>query len=179
MHTYIALLRAVNVGGRTVHMETLRDALTELGLARVRTYIQSGNVFFDYAKRDRAALTRSLEACLKDTFGFEIPVFLRTIPELEAIVDADPFRGVRVTDDDRLSVIFLPSRPPKTLSLPMRSPKGDFELIGAGDAEIFAVWHLVNGRPPNPGVFLEKTLSVPTTARFFATTAKILEAARS
>ena len=56
--TYTALLRAVNVGGRTVKMERLRDLFSELELGNVRSFIQSGNVFFDTPRLDREELTR-------------------------------------------------------------------------------------------------------------------------
>ena len=48
MMTYIALLRGINVGGkRIIKMAELKDVLVALGLKAVKTYIQSGNVFFD------------------------------------------------------------------------------------------------------------------------------------
>ena len=45
-NTYVALIRGINVGGKTVKMEPLRLALSDAGLSNVQTYIQSGNVIF-------------------------------------------------------------------------------------------------------------------------------------
>src|SRR5271156_2994474 len=46
MESFIALLRGINVGGKTLKMEQLRQVCSELGLENPRTYIQSGNVVF-------------------------------------------------------------------------------------------------------------------------------------
>jgi uncharacterized protein (DUF1697 family) len=82
----IAFLRAVNVGGRTVKMDALRAAFEALGLAKVQTFIASGNVVFETRARDLAALERRIETQLQERFGFEIDTFIRTEAELAAIV---------------------------------------------------------------------------------------------
>jgi uncharacterized protein (DUF1697 family) len=72
----------VNVGGRTVKMDLLRAAFEALALARVETFIASGNVIFDSRARDHAALERKIEARLRARFGFEIHTFVRTVDEV-------------------------------------------------------------------------------------------------
>ncbi|HEY8598157.1 MAG TPA: DUF1697 domain-containing protein [Thermomicrobiales bacterium] len=175
---YIALLRGINVGGRYIKMEPLRRIFADLGLANVGSYIQSGNLFFDSAEGDRAVLRRQLEARLLESLGYAVPVCLRTVAELEGVMALDPFAGVAVTPETRLSVAFLAE--PVTLDLPVRyrTPKGDFELVGKTDTELFVVWHLVNGRPGNGFALVEKAVPVPSTTRFWHTSAKILAAAR-
>src|SRR5215216_2224735 len=76
--TWIALLRGINVGGHTVTMARLRQLFAELGLANVRTYIQSGNVFFDGGAEDRSVLRPQIEAHLQTAMGYAVPVCLRT-----------------------------------------------------------------------------------------------------
>jgi uncharacterized protein (DUF1697 family) len=177
--TYIAFLRAVNVGGRVVKMERLRELFTELGLRSVRSYIQSGNIFFETERTDRAALTREIAAHLEKALGYEVGVMLRTIPEVEALIALDPFREVEVTPDIRLYVIFLAEPVPVPDELPLRSPKGDCDIIAVTGSEILAVFRLVNGRPTDPSAFLGKTFGkVDATTRFFHTTEKILRAAK-
>ena len=174
---YIALLRGINVGGHTVKMERLRDLFTELGFTNVRTYIQSGNVFFETAQTDhRKAVTQTIEHHLHKTLGYEVPVFLRTVPELEQIVASDPFHHLNVTSDMRLCVVFTAELIPNTLALPLRSPKNDMEIVYTTDYEAFLVWYLINGRPPAAQGF--KALGDRTTTRFFHTVAKILQAAK-
>lgn len=83
----IALLRAVNVGGRTVRMALLRAEFEALGLAPVETFIASGNVIFETRARDLEALQQRIEARLNATLGFAVHTFIRTAAELAAITD--------------------------------------------------------------------------------------------
>ena len=78
MTTYIALLRAVNVGGTTpLPMNTLKAVCEAQGFTNVRTYIASGNVVFRSAKSE-AAVKAALEAALKAETGKAIRVALRS-----------------------------------------------------------------------------------------------------
>ena len=174
---YIGLLRGINVGGHTVRMEGLRCLFGELGLAEVRSYIQSGNVFFASPSTDRSRLAADIEEHLQRSLGYEVPVFLRTVPELERVISRDPFRDVVVTPDVRLCVAFT-AEPLALKDLPAVSANRDMEIINAATFEAFVVWRLVGGRPPNFQGFLAKTLQTRITTRFFPTTARILEAAR-
>ncbi|WP_033221666.1 DUF1697 domain-containing protein [Kitasatospora phosalacinea] len=181
METYIAFLRAVNVGGRTVKMDRLRELFTGLGLEGVRTYIQSGNVFFRTAETDRAALAARIEAGLEAGLGYRVPVMLRTVEEVEALLALDPFAVVEPAEDKRLCVLFLsePLPPEVTAALPVASPKGDWEMIGATADAAFVVMHVRNGRlNGNPATAFPKSYRGQATSRFFHTTAKIAAAAR-
>ncbi|MFE6054830.1 DUF1697 domain-containing protein [Kitasatospora sp. NPDC056446] len=179
--TYIAFLRAVNVGGRTVRMERLRALFTELGLADVRSYIQSGNVFFttegSAAAPERAALTARIEEHLEQSLGYPVPVMLRTVDEVAGLLAAEPFRGVEVTPDVRLLVAFLSEPLPPELARPHRSARGDVELIGADPGAAYLVIHLRDGKWVTKDVF-GKAYRGSVTSRFLHTTAKILAAAR-
>ncbi|MDH6134868.1 uncharacterized protein (DUF1697 family) [Kitasatospora sp. MAA4] len=178
--TFIAFLRAVNVGGRTVTMERLRGLVGELGLADVRTYIQSGNVFFSAdAAIDRPALTRRIEEHLEQALGFPVPVMLRTVAEVEELIASDPFRGIELTAENRFCVVFLSEPLPPELELPHSTPKGDLEVIGATEDAAFVVAHIINGRPAgNPGAAFGRSYRGLGTARFLHTTVKIVAAAK-
>jgi uncharacterized protein (DUF1697 family) len=179
--TYIAFLRAINVAGRTVKMARLRELFAELGFAKVRSHIQSGNVFFETDETDRALLTGMIAGHLLQTLGYEVGVFLRTIPEVEQIFALDPFKEVEVTPDIRLCVVFAEGPLPRDLALPLWSPKRDVTIVGLTDGEILCVYHLVDGRMGDPARSIAATCnlrSLKSTTRFYGTTAKILEAAR-
>ncbi|MFF7631890.1 DUF1697 domain-containing protein [Kitasatospora sp. NPDC008050] len=178
--TFIAFLRAVNVGGRTVRMERLRALFGDLGLTGVRTYIQSGNVFFTAdAAVDRAALTGRIEAHLSESLGYQVPVMLRTVDELADTLALDPFQEVEITPEVRLCVVFLSEPLPAGLTLPLRSPKGDLEVIGATPGEAFVVaQHLPGRSASNPATVFGKGYQGHGTSRFFHTAVKILAAAR-
>ena len=176
--TYIALLRGINVGGHNVKMEALRALFAELGLAHVRSYIQTGNVFFESAETDTGALRALIEHHLRSALGYEVAVCLRTVGDLEQLLSHDPFAGITVTPELRLAVTFLAAPAAVTLPVPYLTPDGAYEVIGMTPTELFVVWHLRDGRPGASYGLVEKQLAVPTTTRFWHTTAKILAAAK-
>ncbi len=176
--TYVALLRGINVGGHTIKMDQLRGHFSQLGFGNVRSYIQTGNVFFDSPEQDRANLRTTIESHLLESLGYDVPTCLRTVDELEQVVALDPFQGIDVTADMRLSVNFLAEPTTARLPIPYRTPDGAYELIGQTPSEAFVVWYLQNGRPGNSYGAIEKQLGVPATSRFWHTTGKILAAAK-
>ncbi len=171
---YVAFLRAVNVGGRTVAMARLREVLAGLGCDVVRTYLNSGNAFFTAPEADRGELTARVEAALGETFGFAVPAVLRTLPELRADLAAAPFGGREPAEDERFSLVFAKGEL-NGGGLPLRSR--DWEVLGARGGTLFVVWRLRNGRATNPVPEVEKHFGVQATGRFFHTTRKILAAA--
>lgn len=105
MTIWIALLRGINVGGHhRVPMDELRDLCAQAGYIDPTTYIQSGNVVFESDDEDGAALATLLEARCTKTFGFPVPVMVRSAVAMHAIIDECPFE---VTDPKVLSVGFL------------------------------------------------------------------------
>jgi uncharacterized protein (DUF1697 family) len=87
MPTYVALLRAVNVGGRYYKMADLRDHLAESGLTDVETYIQTGNVRFRSAMRSPVKVEKHVESVLARHCGFDVPTILLTPAELTEVYD--------------------------------------------------------------------------------------------
>lgn len=175
-NTYIAFLRGINVGGHNVKMERLRELFTELGLQNVRSYINSGNIFFETGNTDRQELTRTLEQHLREGLGYEVPVYLRTTDEVEAILTQDPFKAIELTEDTRFCVVFTNESLNTKLQLPVHSHKNDMDLIAVNPHEAFVVWHIINGRPPS-GKFPTDVLPMPNTARFYHTLGEIYQAA--
>jgi uncharacterized protein (DUF1697 family) len=93
MATWIALLRGINVGGnKKVPMAQLRRLVEGLGYERVRTYVQSGNVVFSDGEGETAsAVARRLAHAIRDEFGFDVAVVVRSRDELAAVVEANPY----------------------------------------------------------------------------------------
>jgi len=175
---FIAFLRGINIGGHRVKMERLRELFAELRFTEVRSFIQSGNIFFEMSDTDRSALTSRIEQHLFAALGYSVPVFLRTYAEVERALQLDPFKEIEATSETRFLITFISQPLPDNLKLPITSPKKDYELLHATSSEVFSVMRLINGRPGNPAAFIEKTCKVKTTSRFFGTTIKILQAAR-
>lgn len=176
---YIAFLRGINVGGHRVKMEHLRGLFSELGFAEVRNYIQTGNIFFETTENDRAVLTEKIERHLFSALGYQVPVFLRTIAEVERALQLNPFGHIEATADTRFCLTFISEPLPENFRLPFVSPKNDFEILQATSGEAFILMRLIDDRPGNPAAFIEKNFKLKTTTRFFGTTEKILQAAKN
>jgi uncharacterized protein (DUF1697 family) len=100
--TFIAFLRAVNVGKRAYPMAELRAALTEAGFGDVETHIQTGNVRFTTSMRSRDKVRVELERVLAADRGFDVPVCLFTPAELVEVYD-DALRFATELDDETMT----------------------------------------------------------------------------
>lgn len=107
MTRYIALLRAINVGGHTVKMDRLNALFVALGFKNVETFIASGNVIFESAAKSAAKMEAQIEHHLNEALGFPVATFLRTDRELEVISRYAPFPGEPVEKPDALYVAFV------------------------------------------------------------------------
>jgi uncharacterized protein (DUF1697 family) len=102
-------LRAVNVGGRKLVMRELAEALRDLGLTEVETFIASGNVVFADDGRDPAALRTLIEDGIEAHFGYRAEVFLRTQADLQAI--AQHVAAERRDSDIAINIAFIDQSP--------------------------------------------------------------------
>lgn len=90
MSSVVLMLRAVNVGARQVPMPALRELLAQAGHGGARTYLQSGNVVLESAVAPETLAVQTREL-ISERFGFDVPVIVRTLAELEAVLDHNPF----------------------------------------------------------------------------------------
>lgn len=168
MTAYVALLRAVNLGPTNrLPMSELKRICEEAGFATVRTYIASGNVVFESAKKE-ASVKAALEKGLKAYAGKPIDVIVRTAQEMAAVVADFQFKGV---PRNRAVVIFLDKKPSAD-ALEQVSGQDD-EKVSLGKREI----HVAYGEK---GIGRSK-LKIPAakegTARNINTVAKLAEMA--
>jgi uncharacterized protein (DUF1697 family) len=103
MARLIALLRAVNVGGRKLPMAELRALCVELGWTEVETFIQSGNVVFGAAGQGDA-LEAELEEAIARRFGFHSDVMVRSAASWASILAANPFAQASEAEPSRVLV---------------------------------------------------------------------------
>ena len=130
--SYVALLRAVNVGGTgKLPMSDLREMASGLGLTNVRTFIASGNLLFDSPLSENA-VKAMLEAPLADYAGKSLPVYVRSAAEMAAVHAANPFPDAH---GSRLMVFFRDVPPPADLLAQVRDQQG--ERLSLGVREIY------------------------------------------
>jgi len=141
MTRYVALLRAVNVGGTgKLPMSELKAMCREAGFARVETYIASGNVVFD-SKAAASKVKAALESRLLAHAGKPVEVMVRSAPEMAAVFNANPFPKA---EPKYTYVIFLDARPPAD-ALERVSGQQD-EQIRLGEREIYVHYPSGMGR---------------------------------
>ncbi len=104
---FVAFVRGINVGGKTVKMAELKKMFESLGFGDVSTYKASGNVIFD-SDESAPTITKKIESGLHKLIGSETHAILRTMDELKVLVAAGPFRGVKAEPGTRLCVTFFP-----------------------------------------------------------------------
>lgn len=171
MTKYVALLRGINVGGHTVKMTELTRVFESLGLSNVKTYIASGNVLFETAEGGTDNLAQRIENELSRALGFEARAILRTISELRALIDLDPFSSFAPERDARYHVTFFAGELNNSLELPYKSPAG-FEISHRTKREVFSVV-LPAGRSVDMMSFVEKEFGKASTTRNWNTVQKI------
>jgi uncharacterized protein (DUF1697 family) len=163
MPTFIAFLRAVNVGKRKYPMAELREALTTAGFEEVETHIQTGNVLFRTSLRSRPKVIAALEKAMLEDRGFEVPVVLMTPPELSEVYDeACDFGGGKKLQGHYLTLLAEPPTKKGTVALEARSGDGEDVRVGTR-----AVHLMLSTRPFHEATTgnaeVEKHLGVATT----------------
>jgi uncharacterized protein (DUF1697 family) len=177
MVRHIAFLRGINVGGhRKIKMEALRQEFESLEFQNVKTLLNSGNVLFEAHGADPDALAQKIEEKLRNTSGYEINVILRTLGEIQDLVDSDPFKDIIVTPQTRLYVTFLAESPASSLKAPYELPGEDFKIVRITNGEVCSVLTLRPGsRTPDAMGVLEKEFGKKITTRNWNTVTKLLK----
>ncbi|MCL4547677.1 MAG: DUF1697 domain-containing protein [Bacteroidetes bacterium] len=177
MQRYVAFLRGINVGGKNIiRMDALGAFFSSLGFKNVKTFIQSGNVFFDSAANGSDTLTRKIETGLMKEYGSNIKVMLRTVEEMENMVKQNPFKKIKPDDKIKLYVCFLDKEPKINPKLPLISEKEALEVFKLEKKNAFIIsGQLKNGRYGFPNNLIEKELGVFSTARNWNTVCKMMD----
>ena len=170
---YVALLRAVNVGGRRVLMADLRAAVEEAGFDNVRSYIQTGNLCVRSRLDDSAEVADALQDAIRGTFGLESAVMVRTLAEMRDLLLSSPFARSGAAADEKRYVSFLERPPTEPLSLPVRSEKDGLELFAVEGRQAYCLSRPVKGRYGFPNTFVEKELGLVATTRNWSTVEKM------
>lgn len=172
MPKYVAFLRAINVGGRTVKMDHLRSLFEAMGFSNVETFIASGNVIFDSKSKSTKALESKIERNLLDILGYKVATFIRSISELAAVARYKPFHD----SDARGNVLYIgfvadrPDDESKQRLLSFTTKVDDYHINGR---EVYWLYRTKLGASDFPGVKFEKTLGMPATLRNSNTVVKI------
>jgi uncharacterized protein (DUF1697 family) len=170
---YVALLRAINVGGRNLmRMADITACLVDRKFECVSTYIQSGNILFESDVSDVAKLTASIENALFETFAQEARVFLRSYPQMKKVV-ADAPKEWKDGATLRRNVAFL--RKPLTASTLVAAidPKPGVDAVKAGDGVVYLTTVLAHVTQSGLARVVSKAIYRDMTVRNYTTCQKI------
>jgi len=165
MTAYIALLRAVNVGGTgKLPMTELASMCEQCGFKKSKTYIASGNVVFQ-SNKSEAQVKNALEKVLAAYAGKPVGVMVRTAAEMATVLASNPFADA---PGNRVVAIFLDTQPPAD-ALEMARGQRD-EKVSLGVREVYVYYG---------GGMADSKLIIPAaktgTARNMNTVAKLAE----
>ena len=174
MPRFVALLRAINVGGRTVKMAELCALFERARLTDVASVIASGNVLFTSRSGDAAALEQRIEGALRKGLGYDVATFVRGADELDAVVAHDPFDAKDpVAESDTVHVIFTRAAIDRERAGRIESLGTDYDELHVFGREVF--WR-TRGRSSDskikPGAFA-RAFGDPGTARNITTVRKL------
>jgi uncharacterized protein (DUF1697 family) len=173
---HVVLLRGINIGSRNrISMPELREALEDAGFKDVRTYLQSGNVVVGSTAKPES-VGRKFEKLVKERFGLEIPVVVRTRDELARIVKRNPL-GKVATDPKRYQVSFLSTKLSAKVVRELEEAAAPEERVEVNGREVYA-WHPKTiARSKLWNRLAGKGLGVTATSRNWATVEALLDLA--
>lgn len=174
MGSHIALVRAINVGGRNrVAMADLRELFANLGFVSAQTFLQSGNVVFDGGSKAGPTLERTLEAECTARLALDTDFMVRSARQWNDIVANNPFPDEADEHPGQLAVVFLkkPASGPAVRSL--ASALRGRESIEGGGKQVYIVYPDGIGRSRLTAPIIERALNSSCTARNWNTVLKV------
>lgn len=172
MTKYVAFLRGITPSNPNMRNEKLRGVFEELGLAKVRTVISSGNVLFESAET-AAALEPMIEAALWENLGFHSATILRSQEDLQRLTGHNPFGGQVHSRETYLLVTFL-QRPSVQPGPPAWSDDRPYRVVASFDREVCTLTNTAAVKTPDVMTQLEKWYGKDITSRTWKTVERIL-----
>ena len=174
MIIHIALLRAINVGGRNlVAMSDLRQLFADLGFPGAKSLLQSGNVVFESAQKADAEVERRLEKEIAERLGVAADFIVRSAKEWQKIVARNPFPKQAKEDPGHLLVDFLKSAPSAESVRSLQSAIQGPEILRGDGKQLYIVYPDGVGRSKLTTTLIERKLGTRGTARNWNTVLKL------
>lgn len=177
MRTYIALLRAINVGGtKKIAMADLRGFFEALGFDNVQTLLQTGNVVFEAKTQSSATLERLLENEAQKRLALQTDFMVRTDKEFVAIIAKNPYPNEAKRDPGHLVVQFLKDAPSTAAAKSLQGAIAGPEYVRPIDKQLYVVYPDGIGRSKLTTKLTENKLATRATGRNWNTVLKLAAA---
>lgn len=179
MYTYVSILRGINVGGRRkIKMNELKQLYSRIRLLNTYTYIQSGNVIFNTENNeDCKVLATQIENAILDSFGFEVPVVVRTFREIEQAIANNPF--TKGNNIENLHLTFLNDYPESEKLAAIENSDFFPDLFNVVDKDVFIACNGKYSDSKLSNTFFENKLKIPATTRNWKTVMQLYEMAKA
>lgn len=158
-------------------MAELKDHFTDLGFTNVRTYIQSGNILFQYNESHSDKLAENIAIKINEQYGFDVPVFILTTEELKKAIKDNPFANDELREQDKLHITFLISEPEKENQAKFEEIDYRPEEYVLNNKLIYLYTPKGYGRAKLNNNYIENKLKVLATTRNWKTANKLIELA--
>ncbi|MDF2447995.1 MAG: hypothetical protein K0R26_499 [Bacteroidota bacterium] len=178
METYIAILRGINVSGhKLIKMDHLITLCVGLGFENTKTYIQSGNIIFQFKKSKNKAIEKLLENALRSEYDFDVPVIIKTQQEMQTVFENNPFLKKRNEDPTKLHATFLNDIPEKSEVDTLQKVKYPPDEFIVDENCIYLFCPNGYGNTKLNNTFLENKLKVSATTRNWKTITSLVKIA--
>lgn len=180
MKTYIALLRAINVGGNAkVAMADLKSLLADLDYANPQSLLQTGNLVFQAKESIADKLETKLEAAFAERLGLTTDVLIRTADEWREAIAANPFPKEAASDPSHLLIMPLKNAPTKPAVKELQTAIHGRETVAAVGRELYIIYPDGIGRSKLTNKLIETRLGTRGTGRNWNTALKVAALAES
>jgi len=175
MTKYIALLKAINVGGHTVKMDPLKNLFEKIRFENVETFIASGNVVFETKSQSVDSIKKKIETELEKSLGYKVATFIRTTKELKEIAEHKPFTEFDLNNEQNsLYIGFLDNQPNKDSQKKVLALSDKANEFHFNKTELYWLCRKNFSDSGITGKTLEKALGMETTIRNSTTIRKMV-----
>jgi uncharacterized protein (DUF1697 family) len=176
MPTYIATLRAINLGSHNrIAMADLRAMCEKIGLEDPRTLVVSGNLVFRSSSSSCEKLEQQLEAASTKQLGVTTDYFVRSAKEWQAVIAANPYPAVAKSNPGQLIMMCLREAPSPAAVKELQSRIKGRETVAAKGKHAYFVYPDGQGRSKLTIAMIEKAFGTRGTARNWNTVLKLGE----
>lgn len=157
-------------------MTDLRSLFEELGFRNIRTYIQSGNVIFESISEKIS--TNIIEHRIQEKYNFHVPVIIRTVHEMEVVLNNNPLLCEIDIDESKLHVTFLYGVPLQEHIKKTETLNYEPDRFIISGKEVYLYCPNGYGKTKLNNTFFENKLKITATTRNWNTVKKLSEMAK-
>jgi uncharacterized protein (DUF1697 family) len=160
-------------------MDALKKMYAGLGFVNIHTYVQSGNVIFQFKKSESVKLEITIKDAISDEFGFDVPVFVKDADEMQNVLKNNPFIKKKDVDLIKLHITLLSKLPGQTELSKLKEYSFLPDEFIVSEKTIYLYCPNGYGNTKLSNNFFENKLKVTATTRNWKTVNELVKIAKS